>query len=332
MSPEAASQLIVEGSPVTADIKNSAKRQARLALVMAISALLIWSTLAVSVVSISKLSPLLTTGIALAGGGLIGLPWVPWRALRSAAVAVGALAMFGYHALYFVSLRTADPVAANLLHYLWPLLMILFAPLMLKGVRMEARHIIAGSLGFAAACVCLAPTVSIQASQLAGLLVALVSAAIWAYYSVWSGRFPEIPTAAVSAYCLLAGIASLITYVVLGAFPSIDIWQLGGTISTPTSGQWLVLGYLAVGPLGGAFYLWDHSMKKGNPGQIALLAYAVPIASTIFVSAFLRRGLEIATALGAVLVTLAVAIGGRPARSTENHTPQTGIQDGQAND
>lgn len=328
MSPEAASQLIADCSLDA----TGAKRQGRAALAMAISALLIWSTLAVSVVSLSKLSPLLTTGIALAGGGLIGLPWVPWRSLRLRTIAVGAIAMFGYHALYFVSLRTADPVAANLLHYLWPLLMILFAPLMLKGVRMEARHIIAGLLGFTAACVCLAPTVSIQGSQAAGLFVALLSAAIWAYYSVWSGRFPEIPTAAVSAYCLLAGIASLIVYLVLGALPNIDIWKLGGAFSTPTYGQWMVLAYLAVGPLGGAFYLWDHSMKKGNPSQIALLAYAVPIASTIFVSTFLGRGLEIATALGAVLVTLAVAIGGRPARSTDNHTSQTGMQDGQARD
>lgn len=328
MNPEAAGQLVADRLPEATEAARSLTRQTRIAMPMAICALLIWSTLAVSVVSLSEMSPLLTTGIGLAGGGLIGLPWVPWRSLRPRAVAVGALAMFGYHALYFVSLRTADPVAANLLHYLWPLLIILFSPIMLKGVRMEVRHIVAGVLGFAAACVCLAPAVSIQGSQIGGLSVALMSAAIWAYYSVWSGRFPEIPTAAVSLYCLLAGIGSLVAYLALGALPDLDAWQLGGRFGAPTPGQWLMLGYLAIGPLGGAFYLWDHAMKKGNPHQIALIAYAVPIASTTFVSLFLGRGLEIATALGAALVTLAVAVGGRPSRAKPPYTAETGIQDG----
>lgn len=328
MNSDAASQLIANRLTEAAAVTRSPKRQARIALGMAVCALLIWSTLAVSVVSLSELSPLLTTGIALAGGGLIGLPWVPWRSLRTRAVAVGALAMFGYHALYFVSLRIADPVAANLLHYLWPLLIILFSPLMLKSVRTEFRHILAGILGFAAACACLAPSVSIQGSQLGGLTVALVSAAIWAYYSVWSGRLPEMPTAAVSLYCLLAGMGSLAAYLALGSLPTFDVWHLGGEFGAPTSGQWLMLGYLAIGPLGGAFYLWDHAMKKGNSHQIALIAYAVPIASTIFVSMFLGRGLETATAVGAALVTLAVAIGGRPAHANDGNTAETGIQDG----
>ncbi|MNT93519.1 aromatic amino acid exporter [compost metagenome] len=82
-------------------------------------------------------------------------------------------------------------------------------------------------------------------------------------------------------------------------------------LQSPTLEQWLTLGYLSLGPLGGAFYLWDHAMKKGDPQEIAVLAYAVPVASTLFVSLFLGRGVDAATIAGAVLVTLAVAIGNR---------------------
>ena len=329
MSPEAANELMERSPPIAvAAARATPTQRGRLALAMAIFALLIWSTLAVSVVSLSDLSPLLTTGIGLAVGGMLGLPWVPWRLIPLRAVVVGGSSMFGYHALYFVSLQTADPVAANLLHYLWPLMIILFSPFILKGTKMENRHLAAGVMGFIGAGVCLAPGFSTQGSVAVGLPIALSSAAIWAYYSVWSRRFPDISTAAVSLYCLIAGAASLLTYLALGIYPNIDWWHLGGNLDAPTPTQWMTLGYLAIGPLGGAFYLWDYAMKRGNPHQVALLAYAVPIASTIFVSLYLGRGLERATMAGALLVTIAVAIGGRPPKQ---NLPKAQLSKGNGN-
>ncbi|WP_455282577.1 DMT family transporter [Cupriavidus necator] len=313
MSPEAAIQLqkrAGDAEETSRCVERTSNRGA-VAIVLAVFALLIWSTLAVSVVSLSNLSPLLTTGVGLAGGGLVGLPWVSWQTLKLRAVLVGTMAMLGYHALYFLSLKTADPVAANLLHYLWPLLIILISPLMLRDSTLKRGHLVAGFLGFLGAAICLGPISSVSSSAWIGFGLALLSAAIWAYYSVWSRRYPEVPTATVSLYCLLAGVASLVAYFALHADSSRDLLGLGGMLQSPTLEQWLTLGYLSLGPLGGAFYLWDHAMKKGDPQEIAVLAYAVPVASTLFVSLFLGRGVDAATIAGAVLVTLAVAIGNR---------------------
>ncbi|WP_193752458.1 DMT family transporter [Cupriavidus sp. IDO] len=312
MSPEAAIELqrgSGEGHDIVIECSGAPKKRA--AMAFAACALLIWSTLAVSVVSISDLSPLLTTGVGLAGGGLVGLPWVAWGKLKLRPVLVGTLAMLGYHALYFLSLKTADPVAANLLHYLWPIFIILLSPLMLRGHRLMRKHLWAGALGFIGAAACLGPVTSISSSAWVGFGLALLSAAIWAYYSVWSRRYPEVPTATVSLYCLLAGIASLVAFVVIQFDPSKASLGMANMLQSPSLEQWMTLAYLALGPLGGAFYLWDHAMKKGNPHEIAVLAYAVPVASTLFVSLFLGRGLNAATIAGAVLVTLAVAVGNR---------------------
>ncbi|MGO4158673.1 DMT family transporter [Cupriavidus sp. YAF13] len=294
-----------------ADVSGTPRVRAWLPMALAVCALLIWSTLAVSVVSLSGLSPLLTTGVALAGGGIIGLPWVAWRRLEPGAVLVGSLAMLGYHALYFLSLKTADAVAANLLHYLWPLFIILLTPLMLQGYKLTRSHVGAGVLGFAGAAACLGAVPVFGAGAGVGFALALVSALIWAYYSVWSRRFAEVPTATVSLYCLLAGLASLTAYAVLGQLPAYDKLALGGGMPSLAPRHWLTLAYLSLGPLGGAFYLWDYAMKKGNPHQVALLAYAVPVVSTLFVSLFLGRGIDVATMIGAVLVTVAVGIGNR---------------------
>lgn len=275
-------------------------------ITLAIFALLIWSTLAVSVISLSGLSPLLTTGVALTGGGLVGLPWVNWKQLELKAMLVGIASMLGYHAIYFLSLRTADPVAASLLHYLWPLFIIFLTPLMLKGHTITRHHIAAGLLGFIGAAACLEAVPSVSSGAWFGYVLALVSALIWAYYSVWSKRFAEVPTATVSLYCLVAGLASLAMYSFFSTGPVIH-----NTVKSINFEQWLMLGYLSIGPLGGAFYLWDYAMKKGKPQQIALFAYAVPVVSTLFVHLFLGRELEVATMLGAALVTLAVVVGNR---------------------
>ncbi|MBC9967667.1 EamA family transporter [Ralstonia pickettii] len=132
---------------------------------LAILALLIWSSLAASAVALSGIPAPFSTGVALVIGGACGLPWVRWRELPPSAVLVGAAAMFGYHGLYFLSLKLAEPVAANLLHYLWPLLIILLTPVLLPNHRLSCTPVVAGLLGFAgvAACVGDAPAADLGA-------------------------------------------------------------------------------------------------------------------------------------------------------------------------
>ena len=50
-----------------------------------------------------------------------------------------------------MALRRAPPVEANLVNYLWPLLIVLLAPLLVPGVRWSARHGLAAAIGFAGA-------------------------------------------------------------------------------------------------------------------------------------------------------------------------------------
>lgn len=282
---------------------------------LAILALLIWSSLAVSAVALSGVPALFSTGVALAIGGLCGLPWVRWRALSPSVVLVGAGAMFGYHALYFLSLKLAEPVAANLLHYLWPLLIVLLTPVLLPDQRVTRTHVVAGVLGFAgvAACVGDAPVSDWNAWW--GYALALVSAFIWAAYSVWSKRSAAVPTSTVALYCLLAGLAAI-----AGSYLTQETFSV-------SQRQWLVLLYMGIGPLGGAFYLWDFALKRGHPQRIALYAYAVPIASTSFVSVYVGKGLTLATIVGAAFVTLSVMVGRRAlANPSPQDRPASGTQ------
>src|SRR2546421_12545584 len=127
----------------------------RTATLIGLTAILMWSLLAVFTVATGKTPAFQLAAMTFAIGALTGfLTWVgrpiAFRALRQPALAwtVGVGGLFGYHALYFLALRFAPPAEAGLLNYLWPLLIVLFSSL-LPGERLAPHHVTGAVLGLA---------------------------------------------------------------------------------------------------------------------------------------------------------------------------------------
>jgi drug/metabolite transporter (DMT)-like permease len=107
-----------------------------MALFGVVVTVLMWSTLASCVVVLGHLPPLFVNGVALTVGGLLGLPWArDWRIPPLLAV-VGSAGMFAYHVVYFYALQLGDPVGVSLIHYLWPILIVILSPVFTRDVRM----------------------------------------------------------------------------------------------------------------------------------------------------------------------------------------------------
>ena len=127
----------------------------RTATLIGLSAILMWSLLAVLTVATGRIPAFQLLALTFAIGALItSASWIgrpgAIRALRQPPLvwAVGVGGLFGYHALYFVALRLAPPAEAGLLNYLWPLLIVLLSSL-LPGERLASHHIIGAVLGLA---------------------------------------------------------------------------------------------------------------------------------------------------------------------------------------
>lgn len=119
----------------------------------ALAAIALWSSLAVLGTLLQHVPPFLLTGIALLVGSVPAWPffrqwWVSWPAL-----ALGVYGLFGFHFFLFIALRHAPAVEANLVNYLWPLGIVLMAPLFLPGIKLSATHLIAGCVGFLGAAI-----------------------------------------------------------------------------------------------------------------------------------------------------------------------------------
>lgn len=274
----------------------------------ALGAIALWAMLASLGVSLRQVPPFLLTGVALLIGSVMALPFVImdkslWR-IPHATLALGVYGLFGFHFLLFIALRLAPPVEANLVNYLWPLFMVVLAPLFLRGARLRALHVIAAILGFAGAAVAIlgATTVSDGGASAAwswGYVPALGAAFIWATYSLLTQRVAPFPTAAVGLFGLVSGVLSLLCH-----------WALEPQ-ATLTAHDWRLIVLMGLGPLGAAFFLWDKALKLGDARQIGILSYITPLASTALLMVVSGRPLSWSIALAAVMIIGAAVLGTR---------------------
>lgn len=276
----------------------------------ALGAIMLWAMLAALGVSLSHVPAFLLTGLALMAGSLIALPLSrfdlrQWR-VPLPTLALGVYGLFGFHFLLFIALRLAPPVQANLVNYLWPLGIVVMAPLFLPGVSLTARHVLAALTGFAGAALAILggrADASAGAVWAWGYVPALGSAFIWASYSLMSQRVRRFPTAAIGSFALASGLLSLLCHA----------WLEPATTLSARDG--LLIALLGLGPLGGAFFLWDAALKRGDARQIGVLSFLTPLLSTLTLLWMRGETPSASVALGAVMIIAAAMVAtfkGRP--------------------
>jgi drug/metabolite transporter (DMT)-like permease len=238
-------------------------------LLAAIAAILIWSSLATLGVSLAGVPPLFVTGAGLFIGGCISLPW--WRhwSREWRVHAVGVYGLFAYHLLYILALRNAPPVSANLIHYVWPLLIVLMAPLASRRFRLTRIHVVAAVAGFLGVALAAGTgTSSRDVGWHSGYALALLAAVVWASYSVAQTALAKASTADVGPACLVSGALALLGHA---------MFEPAASLSAGDTARVIALG---LGPMGCAFYLWSYALRRGDPRLIGVLANATPLLST----------------------------------------------------
>jgi drug/metabolite transporter (DMT)-like permease len=266
----------------------------------ALGAIGLWATLASLGVSLGHVPPFLLTGLALVIGSIPAWPLVRQWKVPPGTLLLGIYGLFGFHFLLFIALRHAPPVEANLVNYLWPLLIVVLAPAVLPDLPLRPAHAIAAVTGFAGAAIAILGARTPGASAWSwGYVPALGSAFIWATYSLMTRRVPAFPTAAIGLFGLVSGLLSLLCHWALEPAATLD------------AKDWALIAVMGLGPLGAAFFLWDRALKLGDPRQIGILSYLTPLASTLLLVFVSGRAFDWSIALAAAMVIGAALVGTR---------------------
>jgi drug/metabolite transporter (DMT)-like permease len=77
------------------------------------------------------------------------------------------------------------------------------------------------------------------------------------------------PTDAVAGFCVVAAALAALCHVALEE----THWPADAV-------EWAAVLGLGLGPVGGAFYLWDIGVKRGDIQLLGVAAYAAPLLST----------------------------------------------------
>ena len=288
----------------------------RRAMAAGLAAICLWGSLAALSVLAGPVPPFQMVAMTFAVGASIGIVRARCRGVGWAGLVrwpakvwlLGIGGLFGYHALYFGALQLAPPAEANLVNYLWPLLIVLLsAPLAGENERgrLGWTHLAGAGLGFAGVALLAFGRGLTFAGDHAmghalGYALALGCAFTWALYSVLSRRFGDTPTDAIAGFCAASAVLSLLCHLVFEhtAWPS-----------TPLA--WLAVLALGLGPTGSAFYFWDRAVKRGDLRALGAFSYATPILSTAILIACGLAEPTGALLLAALLVTVGAALASR---------------------
>lgn len=268
------------------------------AYVAAFCAILLWASLASLSLFVSQIPAFFLTGVSLLIGSLLSLHKIrEWR-FNFKDIFFGIYGIAGFHIFYFLGLRNAPAIETNLINYLWPLLIVLLAPLLLKQ-SLTKNQLIGALLGFVGAFIAIiSKGLSPESTLHIGYLFSFFSAVIWATFSIGLKN----STSSVwqtGIYCLTSGILCLILSFILEQ------------TYVPSSQDWIFLIVIGVGPLGAAFYLWDFAIKKIGPVSVAPISYFTPVISTTFLTLTLKQFPNSVLLLAIALVLAGVILGNK---------------------
>jgi drug/metabolite transporter (DMT)-like permease len=271
------------------------------ATALALTTVALWSFLAYLGARVNHVPPLLVVAAALCVSGLVSAvrikDWrVPWKTFL-----IGVGGIFGYHFLYFAAFQYAPAVEANLMNYLWPLLIVLLSPVYLPDYKLRPYHLLGALIGLSGAGLIISGgRFTLDIANLKGYLLAAGAAFIWASYSLLSKRLPRFPTGAVGGFCLASGLLS---------FGAHEISGSAFGLAALTAADWVSLALLGAGPMGAAFFTWDAALKRGDPRIIGSLTYLTPMTSTLVLVLVGGRALTWVSVVAMLLIVSGALLG-----------------------
>ncbi len=266
-------------------------KQSTQSIGLGLVAILCWASLATLGNLVIHLPPFYVLGVSFILGSIPA--WIkPKELFPSFKISAwGILGLFGYHFFLFYSFRHAPVIEANLINYLWPMILVLLTPVFFSSQKLKWFHYFgAGMSAVGCAVLVWGRGVDLSLQHLTGYFLALGAALSWPVYSLVKKRMGTSTVWSVGGFCLGAGFLCLMTHSMIE--PRVVLqWH----------DAWIII-LMGIGPFGLAFYAWDRAMVKGDTLVIGALSYLTPVLSTLGLVLFAGQSMDLNTFVAMILI------------------------------
>lgn len=228
---------------------------------------------------------------------------------------LGFLGAFLYYVLLYGAFANTSAAEGFVLAYTWPILISLLA-VPLLGEKLTPLRLAAIAISFVGVVVIVTrgQMVEFQVENLAGNLLALCGALVFALFSILGRRAKYDLTIAAFVYFCAALICSAAAIASTGSLPlpSLSIWG------------WILYNGLLVN--GVSYLFWFKALQFGETPIVSNLLYLTPVLSLPLVSVFLYEPVHTSAVSGLILILSGIILQSWPklAAMTQTRNPSDG--------
>lgn len=210
---------------------------------------------------------------------------------------IGILGTFLYNLFLYLGIDTLEASQAFIINYLWPIMTVIFACIILKE-KMTLRKFIAIILSFIGVIIVTAngSLLKIDNTSIIGATYCILAAISYGLFSVLNKQKIYNKFVSMMLFYLVSFIISLIYVLVSKNTFTLKIPQLAGLI-------WIGICTSAT-----AFTCWALALEKGDTAKISNLAYITPFLSIIWTYLILKEQLSIYSIIGLIVIVIGIFI------------------------
>lgn len=274
------------------------------ALLFAVTAVLLWSTVATAFkITLTYLTPLqmvtAASGVSLGLFILILAKQGRLRAIgpefnthRKYYLFLGLMNPLIYYLILFEAYRLLPASQAQPLNYTWAIALTLMAALFL-GQKIRKRDWIACGLGYAGVLVIATrgDILGLEFTNPLGVGLALLSTFLWAGYWILNTRHKTDPVLTLTVCFGIAFPIAVVASLIWSDWSNIP-WQ-----------GWLAVSYVGLFEMGVTFILWLNAMKlTSNAAKISNLIFISPFISLLLLALIIGETIYPATVIGLMMI------------------------------
>lgn len=292
----------------------------RRALLLGLSAVLLWSTAATAFkLALADLSVLQLLTVAVLSSALVLLLALAWRGQLGALLttlrrrpvyflAMGALNPLAYYCILLTAYDRLPAQQAQVINYTWAITLALLSIPILRQ-RLALRDWVAVVMGYGGVLIIAtegAPF-SLQFTDGPGVMLALFSTLLWAVFWLLNARAKGDSTLNLTCYFLCASPLALL----------LCQWHGGGF---PELGRGFVAAvYVGLFEMGITWMLWSQALRlASNASRVGNLIFLSPLLSLVFISQVLGEAIHPATLVGLALIVPGIIVQQRGSATRES--------------